>query len=116
MKKILLLIISLLISFSFVNYTNAISLDHKLYREVTITNIQIEKDYWKEVKEKIVTIFKKYRYEKNIETLSKLKKVLKDKIQTLNNKSILSRTERKTLNLYNNLYYRTILLLDYNLK
>ena len=116
MKKILLLITSLLISFSFSNSTNAISLDHKLYREVTITNIQIEKDYWKEVKEKIVTIFKKYRYNKDIETLNKLEVLLKERIQDLNNKSILSRTERKTLNLYNNLYYRTILLLNYNLK
>jgi len=116
MKKIFLFITSLLISLSFINTSNAISLDHKLYKSVTITNLQIEKDYWKEIKNKIILIFKKLRYEKNITTLNKLENLLKWKITILNNKKILSAAERKKLNLYNNLYYRTILLLKYNLK
>ena len=116
MKNIYIFIVSLLISVSFINTSNAISLDHKLYKEISITNLKIEKDYWKEIKNKIVLIFKKLRYEKNIDTLNKLEKLLKWKISTLNTKGLLSASERKKLNLYNNLYYRTILLLKYNLK
>jgi len=116
MKKILLLIMSLLISSLVINYSYASSLENKLYKSVSITKIQIEKDYSKNVNKKIVYIFAKYRYLKDKTTLNKLGILLKNKIRVLNKKSFLTMIEKKKLNLYNNLYYRTILLLKYNLK
>lgn len=117
MKKILVLIVSVLISFSIINISNANSLEKKIYKKTILSKIQIEKDYTngKEYNKKISEIFAKLRYEKNINTLWKLEILLKGKIIELNSKNILSKNERKKLNLYNNLYYRTILLLDYNL-
>lgn len=115
MKKTLLLIVSLFISFSVINSSHASSLENKLYKSVSITKMQIEKDYSKSVNEKIVSIFTKYRYLKDKTTLNKLEVLLKDKIRILNEKSILTNSEKKKLNLYNNLYYRTVLLLKYNL-
>jgi len=114
MKKIITLII--LLSFFFIGNANANNLENKLYKSVTITKMQIEKDYWKKVNEKIVSIFTNYRYEKDIKTLTKLEKLLKEKIIDFKRKNILSTKEKKKLNLYNNLFYRTSLLLRYNLK
>jgi len=116
MNKVILLIVSLLISLSLINnsYSNN-NIDRKLYKWVSVTKVQIEKDYWKKVNEKIVEIFKKYRYKKDRSTLNKLEVLLKNKIRDLNEFNILSNNEKKKLNLYNNLYYRTKLLLDYNL-
>lgn len=115
MKKVILLILSLLISFSVINISNASSLENKLYKSVIVSKIQIEKDYGSAINKKIVSIFIKFRYKKDIKTLTKLATLLKEKIKNFNNISYLTKSDRKTLNLYNNLYYRTILLLDYNL-
>lgn len=118
MKKLLVLIISIIISFSIINPSNAWNLESKLYRSVIVSKAKISKDYekWDLYNEKISKIFIKYRYYKDKATLNKLEVLLKEKIIALNNKTILSAAERKKLNLYNNLYYRTKLLLDYNLK
>jgi len=117
MKKILLSIISILLSFSVINISNASNnIDHKLYKKVTITNIQIKKDYWEKVYKKIVSIFAQIRYDKDTTKLNKLKTLLVKKIKEIQNKNYLSKTDEKKLNLYNNLLYRTTLLLEFNLK
>lgn len=117
MKKILVLIISIFISFSIVNQSIAWTLEKKLYRDVIITKVKIAKDYkkWDLYNKKISEIFIKFRYEKDKVGLNKLETLLKEKILELNNKTVLSGAERKKLNLYNNIYYRAILLLRYNL-
>lgn len=118
MKKIFLstiLVVSLLLPI-FTNANEDNYLERKLYKDVILTQFQISRDYWKEYNEKITQIFINYRYLKDIETLNKLKEVLKPKIsEMLERKNSLNYAERKKLNLYQNLYYRTILLLDYQL-
>lgn len=116
MKKIISFVIVLIVSLSSINTSNAFELESKLYKSVIISKLKIEKDYSKEINEKIVSIFTKLRYKKDISTLERIEVLLKSKIRELNNKTILSAAERKKLNLYNNLYYRTVLLLNYNLK
>ena len=116
MKKIIALFNSIIISLSVINPTHAWTIDRKLYKWVIVTKAQIEKDYSAKYNDKIAQIFINFRYLKDKTTLNKLEVLLKERIQTLNSKEILSRNERKVLNLYNNLYYRTKLLLDYELK
>jgi len=117
MKKTisLILLFITIISLS-INITNADDLRKKLYRSTILTTNQVKKDYWKTVNKKIVDIFVKYRYDRNIDALNKLETLLKSKIQWLNKKSILTSKEKKLLNLYNNLYFRAELLLKYDLK
>lgn len=118
MKKITTLLISLIISFSYINNTNANNLENKLYKWVVITQFNISKDYknGKNLNKKIETIFIKYRYLKDRKTLNNLEKILKGKLEKFNSKKTLTRLEKRKQNLYLNLYYRTKLLLDYNLK
>jgi len=117
MKKIAYSVIMfLLINTISLNFSHADEIKNKLYKSTITTSFQIKKDYGTKVNTKIVTIFKKFRYTKNTTTLNKLEIVLKKKIQQLNNKNLLKSKEKKKLNLYNNLYYRTLLLLNYNLK
>ena len=117
MKKIVILLVSLFISLSVISQSNAwTNTENKLYKQVSITSKQVEKDYWKIAVSKIRDQFIMYRYTKNTVFLNKLEKALKSWIQKLNSKKILSVNQRKKLNLYNNIYYRTKLLLDYNLK
>lgn len=115
MKKIITLLVTIIISFSIINPANAGTLEKKLYKWVIVTKTQIEKDYNEKYNEKITKIFIKFRYLKDKNTLSKLEILLKDKIIKFNSKEILSKNDKKILNLYNNLYYRTKLLLDYEL-
>ncbi len=112
---IFILIFSFLNLFN-INLSHADELQNKLYRSTILTTNQVKKDYWKEINQKIVDIFVKYRYEKDTVTLNKLEWLLKEKIRLLNSKSILTIKEKKLLNFYNNLYYRSELLLKYNLK
>ena len=116
MKTLISLVIIFIISISTISTSNASNIEHKLYKKVIITNIQIKKDYWEKVYKKIVSIFSKYRYDKDTSSLNKLKTILVKKIMKLNEKSFLTKNEQKKLNLYNNLLYRTVLLLEYNLK
>jgi hypothetical protein len=117
MKKTILLVISLLfINLFTINLSHADALKNKLYKATILSTNQIKKDYPKKIHQKIVQIFTKYRYEKDINTLNKLKNLLKSRIQSLNSKSFLNSKEKKLLNFYNNLYYRTELLLRYNFK
>lgn len=118
MKKIIVLFISIFISFSITNTTNAWNIERKLYKQVIITKFKIKNDYrnGELYNKKIAEIFVKYRYNKDKITLNKLEVLLKNKIISLKSKSILSRAERIKLNLYYNLYFRSKLLLEYNLK
>ena len=116
MKKIIALLVSVVVSLSIITPTNAGSLEKKLYKWVIITKTQIARDYNEKYNDKISKIFIKFRYYKDKKTLWKLEVLLKEKITELNNKNILSAKQKKKLNLFNNLYYRTKLLLDYELK
>jgi hypothetical protein len=120
MKKVLFIFITIFITIFSINITNANkttinNVEHKLYRAVVMSTIQIKKDYWEKINQKIVSVFIKFRYSKDITTLNKLEILLKDKIIKLNQKNILTYNEKNKLNLYTNLYYRTILVLKYNL-
>jgi len=118
MKKTLTIILSIIISLSFINTTNADNLDRKLYKAVVLSKLQITKDYEEsnEINKSIVSMFVKLRYNKNKTKLREMKIILKEKIIELNTKNNKSFLEKRKLNMYNNIYYRTILLLDYNLK
>lgn len=120
MKKILsyLIIISIIV-ISFNNYSFASNnLDKKLYKETIISSYILKTQYsdWKRIISKIEKLFIKYRYEKDKKSATELQKVLKEKIYKLSIKKSLSRSERKMLAIYKNMYYRTVLLLDYWLK
>lgn len=116
MKKIIISFISILLSFLIVNSANATSLEKKYYKQIIITKTKIKNDYSSLYNDKIALIFAKYRYYKNVDTLTKLEVVLKDRILKLRSKNILTKSEDRQLNLYLNLFYRTKLLLDYQLK
>ncbi len=118
MKKIIILLISLFISISFLNTTNADNIENKLYKWVVVTKFHINQDYTngKSINEKIKNTFIKYRYLKDRKTLNNLEKTLKEKLVEFKSKKSLTRLEKRKENLYLNLYYRTKLLLDYNLK
>ncbi len=115
MRKLIILAVTVIISFMFISSAKAGSLEKKLYKWVIVTKTKIKKDYSEEVNSKIVNIFIKYRYLKDKKSLNKLEVILKEKIIKINSKKVLSRNDRKLLNLYNNIYYRTKLLLDYNI-
>lgn len=117
MKKIFLYIFCILMVITINNNTYANNFEKKLYKEAILTTNKIVEDYknWKNINSKIEYIFLEYRYNKDKDPAQKLQNLLKPKIIELNIKNILSRNERKTLNLYNNLYYRTVLLIDYQL-
>lgn len=118
MKKIFFWTLALILSFILINTSNANNTENLLYKNTAISKAQIEKDYpnGKSLNKKIENMFVKYRYLKDKQTLNKLEVTLKKEIIKLNSKSYLWRNDRKKLNLFNNLYYRTKLLLNYNLK
>lgn len=117
MKKYLIILISIVTSFSLINTSNAWSLEAKLYKAAILSKNQIAKDYknWELYNKKISEFFTNLRYKKDTKTLTKLETTLKKQLLELNSKKVLSRKQRIKLNLYNNIYYRTKLLLDYNL-
>lgn len=117
MKKLITIFVSIIISLSVIYPSDAASLEKKLYKATIVTKNKIAQDYakWNLYNKKIAKIFAKFRLDKNKVELNKLKILLNKKITQLNDKKSLSRNDRKKLNLYNNLYYRTVLLLDYNL-
>ena len=117
MKKILILILSIILSSFYIIQATASNLEEKLYKNVIVTKNQIEKDYpnGKALNAKIAWIFIKYRWDKDKVNLEKLKDLLKGKIIKLENKNILRNNDKKLLNLYKNLFFRAALLTDYNL-
>ena len=117
MKKVIAIFISLILSLSIISWTYASSLEMKLYKQAIVSKSKIIREYkdGKDIVNKISDIFIQYRYEKDINSLESLEVVLRERIIELNSKNILSRTDRKTLNVYNHIYYRTKLLLEYQL-
>lgn len=117
MKKLIAIFISIIISLSIIYPSDAASLEKKLYKATIVTKNKIAQDYknWDSLNKKIAQIFIKYRYNKDKVGLNKLKLLVNKNITLLNNKKSLTVNERKKLNLFNNIYYRTMLLLDYNL-
>jgi hypothetical protein len=119
MRKTTLLIISLIFTLVFISSTFAsINLEKRLYKETILSSNKIKAEYTngRELIKRISNIFIKYRSDKDKVSVQKLQNTLKPKIVALNNKTNLTRNDRKLLNLYNNLYFRTVLLLDYQFK
>jgi len=120
MKKIMSLIILSIFAVWLFNYTYATStnLDKKLYKETIISSHIIRTQYsdWKKILKNIEQAFLKYRYDRDIEKATRLQNILKERIYNLSMKKSLTRNERKMLAIYKNMYYRTVLLLDYWLK
>jgi len=117
MKKVIILIISIITSLSLLLQVNASNLEEVLYKNVIVTKNQIEKDYTngKALNTRIAEIFIKYRWDKDKINLEKLKDLLKWKIIILENKDRITNNEKKVLNLYKNLFFRAVLLTDYNI-
>jgi len=117
MKKLIAIFISIILSLSIIYTSNAASLEKKLYKATIITKNKIAEDYikWELYNKKIAKIFAKFRLDRDKVGLNKLKVLVNKNITILNNKKSLSGNDRKKLNLFNNIYYRTLLLLDYNL-
>ncbi|MDD2870579.1 MAG: hypothetical protein PHS49_01190 [Candidatus Gracilibacteria bacterium] len=116
MKKTIFLIISIIIVTLFIGSTYAaINLEKKLYKDTILSTNKIKQDYsnGEIMAKKISDIFKKYRYTRNVVAVQNLQNIVRAKIIVLNKKSVLTRNDRRLLNLYNNIYYRTVLLLDY---
>lgn len=118
MKKTALLIVSLLFSTIIFNWVQANEVERKLYKDAILSTNQIKTDYknGNDLTKKIEKIFIKYRYTRDTVTVLNLQKVVKKNIDLLNAKTNLTSDERKKLNLFKNIYYRTVLLLDYQLK
>lgn len=117
MKKLIAIFISIIISLSIIFTSDAASLEKKLYKATIVTKNKIAQDYvkWDLYNKKIAKIFAKFRLDRDKVGLNKLKVLVNKNITLLNNKKSLTVNERKKLNLFNNIYYRTVLLLDYNL-
>jgi len=122
MKKIILFSIFLfsifLFSLIFSNVTNAdnVSTKNKLFKEITLTNSKIQKDYWNKYIKTLDLFFNKIRYYNNKNELLDLEKKLEPIILRYNNKSTLSIKEQKQFNLIKNIYYRSKVLSVYYLK
>ena len=119
MRKTTILIVSMIFALLFISSTYAsTNLEKKLYKETILSSNKLKLEYpnGKLLVKKISDVFIKYRSSKDKVAVQKLQNILEPKIVKLNNKINLTRNERKLLNLYNNIYYRTILLLDYQLK
>lgn len=115
-KNFILFII--IISVSIFQDTYADDLNKKLSKSIIVTKHQIEQDYenWKAYNQALETKFIEFRRYKKTATLNQLDRILKQYIQDAHEKTFLTESQRKKLNLYKNIYYRTILLRDYILK
>ena len=114
-------IITFLIIFSFLyNYTfSNFELNEKLiYKQTLITRSKIKREFidWEKINKKIENMFLMYRYKKDVKWLKDLQELLKKQIIYLNNKNVKSRIDNKKILIYNHMYYRTIILLEYQLK
>jgi len=117
MKKIILISI-FLFSFMFVYSTNAewVTTKNKLFKEITLGNSKIQKDYWNKYVKTLDLYFTKIRYYNNRNELLNLEKKLEPIIVKYNNKSNLSLKEQKQFNLIKNIYYRSKVLSNYYIK
>lgn len=117
MKKIILISI-FLFSFMFVCSTNAqwVTTKNKLFKEITLTNSKIQKDYWDKYIKTLDLYFNKIRYYKNRNELLILEKKLEPLMLKYNNKNNLSIKEQKKFNLIKNIYYRSKVLSLYYIK
>ncbi|MDP2089998.1 MAG: hypothetical protein Q8K30_00240 [Candidatus Gracilibacteria bacterium] len=117
MKKIALLIISLLFSSIIFTGVSAAESEAKLYKDAILSTNKIKTDYinGKDLVKKIEKAFNKFRYDKDRVKAQNIQNIVKKGIDKLNTKTNLTSDERKKLNLYNNIYYRTLLLLNYQL-
>ena len=118
MKTIKLLMISLICSLFIFKWINAESnnLKFKLYKQIALSSKQIINDYWKKVNNKITKIFIKYRYTENKIILNKINKKLKKILSKIDKNAVLSRKQKKKINLFKNILYRSEVLLRYNLR
>jgi len=117
LRSVIVLFILSIFSISSVNALNTINLEKALYKDAILSMNKITQDYqnWEEINRKIERIFILHRYNKDINAIKDLQNLLKSKIVELNSKTSLTRNDRILLNLYSNIFYRTVLLLNYQL-
>lgn len=118
MKKIFLIFITFLLSSLFLNQVSAndISTKNKLFKEITLSNTQIENDYSKKYISTLDLYFNKIRYHKKRSDLIILEKKLEPIILKYNKKNSISIKEQKQFNLIKNIYYRSKILSLYYVK
>lgn len=117
MKKIILISIFLFsLIFSSLANADSVTIKNKLFKEITLTNSKIQKDYWDKYVKTLDLYFNKIRYYKNRNELLILEKKLEPLILKYNNKNNLSIKEQKQFNLINNIYYRSKVLSLYIIK
>ncbi|MDD3793191.1 MAG: hypothetical protein PHI37_00050 [Candidatus Gracilibacteria bacterium] len=117
MKKFL--IISLFIfslMFTYSASADGVTTKNKLFKEITLSNSKIQKDYGNKYIKALDLYFTKIRYYNNKNELLNLEKKLEPIIVKYNNKSNLSIKEQKQFNMIKNIYYRSKVLSNYYLK
>ena len=117
MKKIALLIIALLFSSIIFTWVFANETSAKLYKDTILSTNKIKTDYsnGKDLVKKIEKAFNKYRYDKDRAKAQNLQNIVKKGIDKMMSQKYLTSDDKRKLNLYNNIYYRTLLLLNYQL-
>jgi len=117
MKKIIIISIFLFsLIFSSVTNADSVSTKNKLFKEITLTNSNIQKDYWNKYIKTLDLYFNKIRYYNNKNELLELEKKLEPVILKYNKKTTLSIKEQKQFNLIKNIYYRSKVLSTYYIK
>lgn len=115
-KKIFVSLLILIVSTSSVIASNNPLDDktkNKLTKEIFVTTAQVNKDFWKELTEKLDTYFVNIRYHKDKESIEQLNKALEPLLEKYNKKTVLNENEKKTHNLVKNLFYRWTLISKY---
>ncbi len=117
MKKIALLIIALLFSSIIFTWVSAAESQAKLYKDAILSTNKVKTDYsnGKDLIKKIERAFNKFRYDRDRVKAQNIQNVVKKGIDKLMSQKYLTSDDKKKLNLYNNIYYRTLLLLNYQL-
>lgn len=117
MKKIILISIFLFsIIFTLSVDAQWVTTKNKIFKEITLSNSKIQKDYWDKYIKTLDLYFNKIRYYKNRNELLILEKKLEPLMLKYNNKNNLSIKEQKKFNLIKNIYYRSKVLSLYYIK
>ncbi len=116
MKKIIISLSVLILSFLLVPNTFADNTQNKIKKQIAITNSKVEDDYGKELSYKVDQYFLWIKYYNKVEELNKLEDSLEKAILKYKEKSYLNINDRKKYNLLQNMYYRAKVLSIYYTK
>lgn len=120
MKYFINFIIAALIFLFSINLSLAANVENLLYKNISITSMEIKQIYWEKKWKNIVNaidkFFIKIRYNKNNEKLKNIEYKMEQILEKINKKKTLNKKERNIKSVAGNIYYRSKLLSDYILK